>query len=333
MIDTLPSLSASFSQAPGAMLAAILDQSLDCIKVIGVDGTLEYMNRNGQCAMEIDDVCAVTGTDWISMWPAEAQVVLSGALDDARGGTSARFEAFCPTAKGSPRWWDVSVAPLRGEDGAVEGFISTSRDITDRVQARDAERAMGDELRHRLRNQYAVVGGLLAAHSRDAPAQQPFVRDMLGRLTALAAAQTLEATEGSRTPLTELLQTLLPPYATPDCAIDVAAGPDIGLEAGQVDALALVMGELAVNSTKHGALNAGGRIAIDAEVAGDSLSIAWSERSHRAVGAHERSGGQGLRLMSRVLAARKGTIAIAWRDDGLDVRIELPVVQALAEAA
>lgn len=291
------------------------------------------MNRNGQCAMEIDDLCAVTGSQWTTMRPDEAQVVMSGALETARAGEAARFEAFCPTAKGSPRWWDVSVAPLRRDDGGLEGFISTSRDITERVQAREAEQAMGAELRHRLRNQFAVVGGLLSVHARDAPAQQPFVRDMLGRLGALAAAQTLEAANGSRTRLADLLQILLPPYATPECPIDVAAVPDVELDAGQVDALALVMGELAVNSTKHGAIFAGGRIRVDATLDGANVVMRWSEDSRRAVGAHERSGGQGLRLMTRVLAARSGTIAIDWRDDGLDVRITLPVAAPPADAA
>lgn len=54
------------------MLAAILDQSADCIKVISSQGTVDYMNRNGQCAMEIDDFCAVAGQLWTSLWPEGA---------------------------------------------------------------------------------------------------------------------------------------------------------------------------------------------------------------------------------------------------------------------
>lgn len=35
-----------------AVLRAVLEQSPDCIKVIGPEGSLGYMNRNGQCAMD-----------------------------------------------------------------------------------------------------------------------------------------------------------------------------------------------------------------------------------------------------------------------------------------
>lgn len=45
----------TFTSATNEMLAAILDQGADCIKVISSQGTVDYMNRNGQCAMEIDD--------------------------------------------------------------------------------------------------------------------------------------------------------------------------------------------------------------------------------------------------------------------------------------
>ena len=111
--SALPAVAASFADASGAMLAAILDQSADCIKVISAAGTVEYMNRNGQCAMEIDDFCAVAGQDWTSLWPLDARPTIAQAIATARNGQPSRFEAFCPTAKGTPRWWDVSVSPLR----------------------------------------------------------------------------------------------------------------------------------------------------------------------------------------------------------------------------
>ena len=96
----------------------MLDQSADCIKVIGPDGTLDFMNRNGRCAMGIDDFALVAGKNWWELWPERV-----AATDPRRRSPSARrrqhsrFEAFCPTAKGEPRWWDVSVAPLRDEHG------------------------------------------------------------------------------------------------------------------------------------------------------------------------------------------------------------------------
>lgn len=64
-----PDIVSSFQSASNDMLAAILDQSADCIKVIGPTGSLDFMNRNGRCAMGIDDFALVAGKDWWDLWP------------------------------------------------------------------------------------------------------------------------------------------------------------------------------------------------------------------------------------------------------------------------
>lgn len=320
-IAELPPLAAAFASASGEMLAAILDQSADCIKLIGPGGTVDYMNRNGQCAMEIDDFCAIAGQRWTSLWPAEAAPLLEGAMAEARAGKAARFEAFCPTAKGTPRWWDVGVSPLRNADGEIEGYIATSRDITERVRTDELREAVSDEMRHRLRNHYVVVGALLAAHARGRPDQEAFVGEMTGLLNALGVAQTMKAEDGESCALAALVPALLEPYATPDCPIAIGALPEAPLDQRLADALALVLGELAVNSTKHGALGAQGAVSLDGAARDGQLVLTWSERSGRAVTGRERSGGQGLRLMARVLASRGGGIEMSWREDGLDATI------------
>lgn len=313
-----------FSSASNEMLAAILDQSADCIKVIGIDGTVDYMNRNGQCAMEIDDFCAIAGQRWTSLWPEAARPKLEAALQEAREGRTSQFEEFCPTAKGSPRWWEVTVSPLLESGVELVGFVSTSRDISDRILARDAADAITAEMRHRLRNNYVVVGSLLLAYARGNPDREAFVQEMIERLNALGVAQTMRGGAEEPCLLCDLVPALLAPYGTPDCAIRIGALPTQNLGQGQVDAFALVLGELAVNATKHGALSAHGHVSIDAAMVEDVIELRWSERSDVKVTSQARSGGQGLRLMQRLIAARRGTFDILWCDNGLDVTIRLP---------
>ncbi len=119
-------------------LRSVLDASTDCIKVVGTDGALRYMNVNGQCAMEIDDVSCVRGADWASLWPLEAAGLVRDAIATAVDGRTTRFEAFCPTAKGTPKWWEVSVAPILDGAGLVSSIVSVSRDITERKRAEEA---------------------------------------------------------------------------------------------------------------------------------------------------------------------------------------------------
>lgn len=109
----------------------LFESSPDCAKVLDLQGNLLSMNRNGQCLMDVDDLSEICGLPWVSLWPGEAarqQIEL--ALEQARQGQLGKFVAFCPTAKGVPKFWDVRVTPIHGADGQLQGFLSVSRDIT-----------------------------------------------------------------------------------------------------------------------------------------------------------------------------------------------------------
>ena len=124
-------------------LVSLMDASLDCIKIVESDGTLSFMNSNGMCAMDIDAFSRVDGARWSDLWPADAQPLIEDAVDRALRGEAVRLEAFCPTALGHPRWWDVTVSPIE-QGGKVTRLLSISRDISDRVlreqRADDRER-------------------------------------------------------------------------------------------------------------------------------------------------------------------------------------------------
>lgn len=159
--------------ARDGFLRSVLDASTDCIKVVEGDGRLSFMNANGQCAMEIDDFSAIAGADWASLWPAESRRQVTAAVESARAGRASRFEAFCPTAKGTPKWWDVSVAPIQPGQGDAASLVSISRDITARVRAERAlEQALADkdllarEIDHRVKNSLTMVASLLSVQER-----------------------------------------------------------------------------------------------------------------------------------------------------------------------
>jgi PAS domain S-box-containing protein len=81
---------------------SVLEASADCIKILALDGTLELMNAPGLAAMELDSFEAVRGKKWTTFWPQPAQLTVAAALEEAGAGRTARFTAFCPTAKGAP---------------------------------------------------------------------------------------------------------------------------------------------------------------------------------------------------------------------------------------
>jgi signal transduction histidine kinase/DNA-binding response OmpR family regulator len=126
---------------------SVLNGSTDCIKILRPDGTLEFMNANGICLMEIDDFAPFKGKSWVSLWPAESRVLLSDAINNALRGNHSRFEALCPTAKGTPKYWEVTVSPVKGQTG-VEWLVSISRDITERaLNLRSLDTALQEQKR------------------------------------------------------------------------------------------------------------------------------------------------------------------------------------------
>ena len=118
---------------------SLMDGTADCVKVMDPNGQLLLMNAPGMCQMEIDDFSLFCGKDWWSLWPQEACETVRRSVEQARAGETSSFEAFCPTAKGTPKWWEVTVSPVRaGQGDSVVRLLSVSHEITDRKQAEES---------------------------------------------------------------------------------------------------------------------------------------------------------------------------------------------------
>ena len=107
----------------------LLEQSEDCVKILSIDGTLDFMSCNGLSAMEIDDPSRVLGQAWWSLWPDHSRAMVEDNFKNAIGGRTVTFEASCPTAKGNPRHWSVNLKPMIARDGLVVSVLATSREI------------------------------------------------------------------------------------------------------------------------------------------------------------------------------------------------------------
>lgn len=108
---------------------SLLEQSDDCIKLLSVDGQLEFMNCGGLGAMEIDRPEMVLGKLWWALWPEESQSFVKEKFFSVLNGRTVVFEASCPTAKGNRRFWSVNLKPLFAKDGPVVSVLATSREI------------------------------------------------------------------------------------------------------------------------------------------------------------------------------------------------------------
>lgn len=126
---------------------SMIESSPDCIKVLDIDGNILSINQGGLRQMEIDDIDACVGRAWIDIMSHEgARLSAADALSRARNGETVRFEGYCETAKATPKWWEVMVAPIKGQNGDVYQLLSISRDITEREQVAQTMRQEQERL-------------------------------------------------------------------------------------------------------------------------------------------------------------------------------------------
>ncbi len=81
-----------------------------------------------------------------------------------------------------------SASPLRDAAGAITGAVAVSLDITARKRVEEARELLARELSHRIKNIFAVVGGLVALSARGQPEAASFAEALRQRLHALAQA-------------------------------------------------------------------------------------------------------------------------------------------------
>jgi two-component sensor histidine kinase len=248
------------------VLRSVLAGCGDCIKILDLDGRLQFMSEGGKRVMEVEDFGALKGCPWPDFWAGAGHADATQAIETARTGGTARFQGAANTARGTPRYWDVQVSPILGSDGKPSHLLSISRDITEEWRAiselKDAaerQAMLTGELAHRIKNTLSVVGAIARQTMRGdsvTAAREAFSARLM---TLSHAHDILTRTSWTNAPIKEVLNGALAPHRSGRIR---TSGPDLELQPRQALALALATHELATNATKYGALSANGRVEI-----------------------------------------------------------------------
>jgi PAS domain S-box-containing protein len=110
----------------------IVDSSEDCLKILDLDGRIDYVNSAGVRHMELTSPAGIVGRYWIDFWELEAREAAQEALASAKAGRRGVFQGPSRTATGFAKWWDVAVTPITDADGTVVQLLVVARDLTER---------------------------------------------------------------------------------------------------------------------------------------------------------------------------------------------------------
>ncbi|NJC32843.1 PAS domain S-box-containing protein [Sphingomonas jejuensis] len=323
----LQAANASLAERQG-FLSSVLSASTDCIKVLELDGTLSFMSEGGMEVMEIGDFNAVRGCPWPDLMKDGGVGLAKDAIDAAREGRSTVFEAAADTYAGRPKWWSISVSPIRGHDGRVERILSVSRDITALHEARERQDLLNGELAHRLKNTLSVIQAI-ANQTLGSAVNRDALASFGSRLVALSGAHdVLTKQSWAAASIADVAGGVLGSFD--DGARILLSGPDVAIGARATLSLSLLLHELATNAVKYGALSVtDGSVellwTIEHEGGEKILSLSWCERGGPPAKAPSRRG-FGSRIIRMGLTGAGGT-DIKYEDKGLSFHAVAPLDQ------
>ncbi len=233
---------------------------------------------------------------------------------------------------GSGQWrWVLSRAlPMRDDSGAIVRWFGTITEIDEVRRLSEQRDLLARELSHRIKNIFAVIGGLVSLRARRVSGAAELAEELGDIIRALGRAndyvRPFDGRKGRR--LIGLLDELMAPYrGAGDGRVEIA-GVDCPIGARAGTPLALVFHELATNSAKYGALsNETGtvRLRIEIDRAAQTVQVRWSERGAPPP-ATDPAEGFGSRLVRMSVEGQlDGRIERRWFGDGLDIDLTIPL--------
>ncbi len=113
----------------------MLDASVDCIKLLSVDGRVRHMNRAGCLALGVPTDEKNFGMTWLNLLPEAVRDKGTIALAEAAKGKTSRFMGMSQLENEPAAYWDNMLTPVLDQFGQVKEILCVSRDVTLQRQA------------------------------------------------------------------------------------------------------------------------------------------------------------------------------------------------------
>ncbi len=323
-----------------ARFRAITDTLPQMVWTAAPDGCHDYYNARWYEFTGMP-VGSTDGEGWVGMFHADDQPRAKELWDHSlRTGDPYEIEYRLRHHSGQYRWTLGRALPIRDEAGRIIRWFGTCTDIHESRIAAEEREIVAQELSHRIKNIFSVLGSIVSLAARSHPQAQGFAEELRGRILALGTAHEFvrpragETEQDGQASLHGLLRALFAAYDDHGGRVEIA-GPDLAIAEGAATPLALVFHELGTNAAKYGGLADGqGGIDISTALEGDTYRVTWKE--HAALDATAMEGGTsgfGSRLIELSIRGQMGgTLERMFENDGLRVELSVPL-WALTRAA
>ena len=223
-------------------------------------------------------------------------------------------------------------ARVASELATFVGIALRIQQTDQRLTALEEQETLAREMNHRVKNVFALTDSMIRLSSRGEGSREQMASVLSGRLQALADAHGLvlsgmKGSAPSKSSLGELVKTILRPHHDHNGLSRITVdGPEVSCGERTVNAMSLVLHELATNAVKYGSLvSDGGRVDIAWRLVGANFSLTWVERGGVPIDGPPAHYGFGSKLVESTITRQlRGVVAYDWQRDGLTVHVEIP---------
>ncbi|KRE04362.1 hypothetical protein ASE63_25415 [Bosea sp. Root381] len=316
------------------MLAVLTDAMPQMVWSTQPDGFHDYYNAQWY---EFTGVPAgsTDGEGWNDMFHAQDQELAWARWRHSLAtGEPYEIEYRLKHHTGVYRWTLGRALPVKDGTGKIVRWIGTCTDIDDAKRAAEQNELLSRELAHRIKNIFAVIGGLIGLSVRQTPEAKAFAAVLRERIAALGRAHEFVRPHSEesrptigRTTLGGMLVDLFKPYPATEAGNITVAGDDIVVDDKGATPFALLFHELATNAAKYGALSTdAGKVAVTMSIIDEDATIVWKETGGPAIAGEPSRTGFGTRLSEvSVKNQLDGVLVRAWEPDGLKVTVKVPL--------
>jgi PAS domain S-box-containing protein len=304
-------------------LASIVESSDDAIISKNLDGIITSWNKGAERVFGYSAEEAI-GQPIIMVIPEdrhdEERTILTRIR---RGERIEHYETIRQRKHGSLITVSLTVSPVRDAEGKIVGASKIARDVTEQKRTQEQIATLAREAEHRSKNMLAAVLALTKLSQSETTDGLKQVIE--GRIRALANVHSLFVqSRWIGAELSAIVEQELAPYAE-EARVQID-GPQVLLEPGAAQSIAVILHELATNAAKYGALStAKGQLALEWSHESDGrLTVHWTETGGPVVKAPSRRGFGG-RVIERMVADLKGKTSYNWRPEGLACEISAHV--------